>query len=153
MNIFMVKTPDNFLAPYSEYDERIIDRLGAGEVVRLRVDKERDPKHHARFFAFLRMLWLEIEDIQKYFATPEYLRLHLLEKAGAVKSYTMPDGRVITEVASIAFDQMDDLEFNKVFSDVLDYVLQTFLHEYCRDDLDHMLEEVLRFEPYVRVSG
>jgi len=55
------------------------------------------------------------------------------------------NGDVRWESKSIKFGKMGDDEFEKLYSAVIDVVLQKVLTTYSKDDLDNAVEEILRF--------
>jgi len=55
------------------------------------------------------------------------------------------NGEVRWESKSISFGKMEDDEFEKLYSAVLNVILQKVLTTYTRDDLDRVVEQILNF--------
>ncbi len=55
------------------------------------------------------------------------------------------DGTISKSSKSLAFDSMDEDEFEQVYSAVADVLLDTILRNYKRDDLDRVVAELLDF--------
>jgi hypothetical protein len=55
------------------------------------------------------------------------------------------NGEAKARAKSIAFGNMAEDEFERVYSAVADVILQRVLRNYTREDLDRVVDEVLRF--------
>lgn len=65
--------------------------------------------------------------------------------AGYHEAVHSMDGSFRLEAKSIAFSKMDEDEFTKLYNAVCNVILQRVLTTYTREDLDRVVEEILRF--------
>ena len=56
-----------------------------------------------------------------------------------------PTGEVRVTAKSLAFDEMDNDEFEQVYSDVLDYILMHYLSNWTTGDMDHAVNVMMGF--------
>jgi hypothetical protein len=81
--------------------------MPVGETVRFTWKKPRSPRFHALFFALLGNVF----DAQEQFATADQLRTWLTIGAGHADFVPGPAGRMAAMPKSIAWENMDDVEF------------------------------------------
>ena len=75
----------------------------------------------------------------------ERFRKDVLILAGHYEAVHSMKGEIRLEAKSMAFDRMDQDEFEQVYSDVADVLLTKVLKTYTRSDLDRVVDEILRF--------
>ena len=149
----LVKVADGLLAPMQgdEYSREIVAGIKLGDVLHGAFTKARNPKFHRKFFAMLGVgfaAWepgeLETKHgpVTKQF---EQFREDATILAGFYEQSIRLDGSVRVTAKSIAFGNMDELEFQRVYSAVADVILQRVLTNYTRDDLDTVVEQMLNF--------
>lgn len=162
--IELVRTPGG-LRGWTEEDqkafERFMDRLGfeasgpgelePGEVARIALIVPRNPKFHRKFFAMLKLGFDAWEPrrknwkglpVQKNF---ERFRKDATIAAGFYEIVATSAGGVKHEALSIAFGNMEEDEFERVYNAVADVLLQNVLRRYKRDDLDRVVEQLMAF--------
>jgi len=108
----------------------------------VKVEPERNPGNHRRFFAFIRTAFR----MQEHYQSEEHLRKALLIKAGyydAIESHK--DGKVTFIPKSMNFDRMKEPEFKKVFNDCLG-AFHTMLTEMDRHISENEIYQLLDFE-------
>lgn len=86
-------------------------RINEGEVWECEIRKARNYKNHKRYFALLKLGF----DNQDSFSSFDWWREYILIKAGIFDSCKTPDGSFLYMAKSIAFNNMDDYEFNEVY--------------------------------------
>lgn len=126
--------------------------LQPGDLLNVELSFPRNPKFHRKFFALMQVgfdAWdpgLEAthkgEPVAKHF---ERFRKDVTIMAGFYEPTFALDGTLELEAKSIAFANMDDAEFERVYSAVADVLLAKVLRNYTREDLDAQVERVLRF--------
>lgn len=125
-----------------------------GEVLKLSFKKIRNGKYHRKFFALLNFAfdaWEPGRQHKSYKGMPvaknfERFRKDVVIQAGFYEQTFDLDGRMRLEAQSISFANMDDLEFEKVYSAVADVILQKVLITYQgREELDKVIQEVMGF--------
>ena len=101
--------------PYDEYDADQLESVKVGEVICAEVSQPRNPKFHRLAFG---MLW-KLYQNQDRFTDFDKLRAYLQIKAGIVDMIMPVDGKPYYVVKSLAWDKMDEMEFEKTFQALL----------------------------------
>lgn len=111
----------------------------------VKITKQRNGKHHRKFFALLNFAYQnwDIEEGHKDF---EAFRENITILAGHYKQVWDFNGNLTLRAKSISFGKMDQVEFDKFYSKVLDVILKNVLRNYSKDDLEHVVLELLRFD-------
>jgi hypothetical protein len=122
MKIALTKQMNNsFIASYdSDYDK--VKKLKQGEVYFFEVKQERNIKFHIKFFALIKMIF----ENQEHYDNSDILRGDLIVSAGYYDEHTTVWGEVRKEPKSISFASMDEEEFGKLYSAVLDEIVKHF---------------------------
>lgn len=97
----------------------------------------RNPGNHRRFFAFLKIAF----ESQEFFDNIHHFRKWLIGKAGYFTIIQTPKGGTIFDADSIAWDNLDETDFRKVFSDCI----QAFINEFGARIPEKTLDEIIRF--------
>ena len=123
-----------------------------GDLINVDVSFPRNPKFHRKFFALLQVgfeAWepaFEVrvggEPVGKNF---ERFRKDVTILAGFYEPAFSLDGTLELEAKSIAFANMDDAEFEKVYSAVANVLLSKVLRNYTREDLDNHVNRIMDF--------
>ena len=135
-------------------DQRGIDylskiKLGAG--VKVKVTKHNNVAFHRKMFALLGLAFdawesppLEYrgEPITK---TIEQFREDVTILAGFFDTAVRLDGSIRFTAKSWSFERMDDEEKERLYNSIINVVLSKVLTKYTRDDLDNVIENLLRF--------
>lgn len=149
MKFYARKVDAMSIEPAGQDDQLLFEKWQIGQVKLISVKEVRNYENHKRFFALLQTL-MEVEKIQEKYKVLENLRFALIIGAGyftwvpdlaGVVSF---DHRLIPVPDSISFEKMNEEDFQLLFSKCIDVAL-FILPEYCREDLDAMVDEVLRF--------
>ena len=115
------------------------------------VTKPRNYPFLKKFFALVKVAFDAWEGPEtEYKGMPveknlERFRKDLLIMAGYGYPVVNIAGNVEFEAKSIAFGSMDETEFSELYSKVIDVILSNVLNHYTRDDLDVMVNNILRF--------
>ena len=150
-DIVLMKAPGGALVPCDEQSREVVSRWKLGQGVNVKATRARDIVRHRRFFAMLNLgfeAWEPPE--QNYRGVPvaknfERFRKDCLIAAGFYEPVANLKGEVRAEAKSMSFANMDEDEFNVVYSKVADVLLQKVLTTYTRADLDRVVDEMLRF--------
>lgn len=151
MHIALIKTPLGSLVPATDEDIESVGKLRAGAVIHADFRQMRNVKFHRKFFAMLKLGFDAWEP-----ATPEHRGLPVQKNferfrkdvtiaAGFYEPVVALNGEVRAEAHSIAFGNMDEAEFEKVYSAAADVLLQRVLKNYTRADLDAVVDRMLAF--------
>lgn len=106
---------------------------------------------HRKFFALLNVAYKawdkpELEHKgEQVSADFEQFRSDVIILAGHYKKYINIKGELRLKAKSISFAKMDEVEFQKLYSSVVDVILQKVLTNYDEDDLQNVVDKVLGF--------
>lgn len=142
----------NILVPHDEAAVAFIQKMKSGEVTRAEIRRLRNQKFHRKYFALLDFAfdqWEPSGELQ-YKGMPvaknrERFRKDLIILAGFFESTVNLRGDVRLEAKSISFAQMDEVEFEQLYNATVDVVLRRILTRYTREDLDEVINQLLRF--------
>ena len=118
MTINMLKTKQGLTPLYnSGYDSYQKLKIGwEGEVTFKQI---RNYDFHKKFYALINMAFQNEEQYKNF----DHYRKSLIIKAGFYNAYDM-DGWVHKEADSISFASMDGIEFEKLYSKMLDVIIK-----------------------------
>ena len=119
MKFLAVKQP-NGLVPYDETDKEMQDKLQDGKVYEITVRLSRNYKFHKKFMKLCRIGCDNSKNVNMPF---EAYREYVTIKAGYYELHQTPKG-VFIRAKSIAFDSMDEAEFQELYNRVLDVIMQ-----------------------------
>ena len=128
--------------------------LEPGELAVIEFVIPRNSKFHRKFFAMLNFAFDAWEPERKrktYKGRPvaknfERFRKDVLIMAGFYDQTFDLQGRMTLEAHSISFSNMDDMEFERVYSAVADVILDHVLTGYSgREELDRVVDQMVGF--------
>lgn len=122
------------LAPVDDASREAIGTYGAGEVVRVTLRKERNPRHHRLFFALLGLVYAN----QDKYLSIEALRFAVTIQAGYVDEIRLVGDTTILKPKSLSFGSMDQGEF-KLFFDAALKAIPELLPQFQGVDLEREL--------------
>jgi hypothetical protein len=139
IDTYMRAVPNGLIWLSDEHD------IQCGTQVRVRVTIPRKSSFHRKAFALLQTLhgyFLEHLLRQDQPAVPfETFRKWIVRQAGY--SDMMPDGTLIPR--SISYDKMDEEEFGRLYSDIIDFAVSDFLPAVVsREALEEQVETLVR---------
>lgn len=113
------------------------DRLGDGEIIAVKWKYPRNVEFHRKFFALLKVGF----ENQEHYATMEQFRHVFLIETGHADPIISASGAVHWMPVSISFEKMDQLDFERLYSDLLDYLIAKHIFD-GRSDVER---ELMRF--------
>jgi hypothetical protein len=134
MDIYLVKTLGGALKPIDGTGEEIIDTLGAGEVIRATIKKDRNPGHHRKFFGLLGLVYKN----QERYLSQEALRFAVMVSAGYVDTIALEGDKVTFRPVSISWARMSQDEFELFYNAAL-AAIPRLLPQFAGVDLDREL--------------
>jgi len=147
-----VKHPNGILVPASQNDVDYLDGIKTGDVIKGKFSKVRNGMFFRKWWALVGFLYDHWEPEsapgqvkmvpQKNF---DRFRKDLTIFAGFYEMFYRLNGDVKVEAKSISFGSMDELEFEQLYSKTIDVGLQRILKNYTSDDVDRVVENLLRF--------
>ena len=134
--IELVKRSDGTFCPAHNSDYEIAKKVVPGDSITAKLSFPRNLKHHKKFFALIRYAYHHMsEEMQGKFPSEDALRLELTLQAGYWDKHYTIGGKEIVYPKSISFEKMDQVEFEKLYSAVLDVVIKWFVPEIDADEL------------------
>ena len=128
-------------------------KMEPGELAQAEMVIPRNGKFHRRFFALLNVgfeHWQSGRKHKTYKGQPvlksfDTFREDIIVLAGFYDQHFDVRDRMVLKAKSISFAAMDDTEFEKLYSAVSDVLLEHVLTHYKRDDLDEVVERIMKF--------
>lgn len=130
---------------------RRVINMEPGELIDVDMRITRNPRFHRKFFALLNIGFEAWEPDASHKGKPitknfEQFREDVTILAGFYDKTFHLDGSMTLRAKSVSFANMDDAEFEKVYSAVADVLLQKVLRNYAnRDELDAVVEKMMDF--------
>lgn len=121
MKAYAKKRWDNSLAPLDQYSLEVFQKIKLDKEVEIEIIQKRNVGFHKKFFVLIHLIF----EIQSCFNSIDMFRNWIIMKAGYVDQCKTPGG-VMYMAKSIKFSSMKQLEFEQLYSDVINVAL---LHE------------------------
>jgi hypothetical protein len=128
---------DGRLEPADERARETLARVKDGDYVLVDVKRLRNPRHHRKMFALLNLIF---ENQSRYHSIDDMLGA-IKVFLGHTRTVRMRDGREFVLPKSIAFDKMDQTEFEVFYARVIDCVISEIIPRLSRKDLERELLE------------
>lgn len=122
MKILMIKGLDNKFSVCYDSDYEKMKHIKANDAVEVEIKKPRNIKFHRKFFALIEMVYQN----QERYNNKEELRYDLIVASGHYTKRVNLDGEEIEIPDSISFSKMDEIEFNRLYSNVIDVIIKYF---------------------------
>jgi len=154
MNIALRKVAYDSLTPDDEQSQDYLSKIGIGSVIVSEFKKPRNYQFHKKYFALLNYAfdhWTpnEFDEPRWKGVVPqksfERFRKDLIILAGYYEAVYRVDGSVRIEPKSIRFASMDEIEFNKLYGNTVQVVLDKILTNYTKGDLLRVMEQMEGF--------
>jgi hypothetical protein len=121
--IFMVKGLSGKFTPAHDSDLELAKQLKAGEVYKFTFTKPRNYEFLKKFFALIKLVF----ENQDHYTNIDDLRHDLTVEAGyKVEKVNRFTGEVRYTAQSISFASMDEIEFGKLYGQMLDTVIRVY---------------------------
>lgn len=130
------------LMPSDEASQVILDGCKQGDIVRVQISKPRNPRHHAKYWAMLGIVH-EGTAVQDLYPTTDKLHQAIKGALGYYTDIKLPDGKVFQVVDSIAFESMDQDEFQEFYNKAVDLIVTQVVPNLNRDDLVREVESMV----------
>jgi len=149
MELYLKKI-DNYMIPDDQESAAYLFQVKNGTVLRGDFKKPRNYEFHKKYFSLLNYAYdcFEIdveykgEKVEKNF---DRFREDIQILAGYGEPTYNLNGEVRYKSKSISFGSMSDPDFEKLYSSVINVILKRIFKNYTRDDLEKVVEDVLRY--------
>lgn len=131
MTTFVLTRRGDALVPVDEEDREVVSRLREGEPLRVDIKARRNVRQHRLYWALVRLLQKNTDLWGSEEAASDSLKL----AAGHVDQVMNPlTGEIQLKPRSIAFEKMEQAQFNRFFNRVL-YIVSERLLGVANDEL------------------
>ena len=150
-DIVLIKTASGALVPVDSQGIEYVSKMKVGAGVSVKAKKHNNVQFHRKMFALANLAfdaWEPVtkerkgEPIAKNF---DQFREDITILAGFYETHVRLNGDIRYAAKSWSFASMDDAEKERLYSAIIDVVLSRILTNYTREDLDAVVEQVLRF--------
>ncbi len=117
------KLPPGYTGPILLPMDSDLSGIPDGEIM-ADLRKNRNVKNHRRFFAFINMSF----DMQDQYETMDIWRRVLQMKAGHFDEVITEKGKLLYLPKSIAWDELDEIEFRPLFTEIVNAFIRDFGH-------------------------
>ncbi len=151
MEILLTKAADGALHALDGTQADLLKKYKASTLLRCEIKRVRNPRFHRKFFALLDLGFESWEppiheyrgfEVQKDF---QHFREDVIIAAGFYVVTTNLHGTVRLRAKSISFSAMSQDEFERLYNNVANVLLQSVLTRYTRADLDRVINQILGF--------
>lgn len=149
--IVLAKAAGGALIPLDPQAIEFLAKLKTGAGVTVEIKRHRNPAFHRKFFALLNIAYEHWEPVEATYKGQvvgknfDQFRNDIVCLAGHFEMAVNLRGETRVTAKSISFASMGQDEFETLYSSVVNVVLTKILTNYTRDDLDAVVEQVLRF--------
>lgn len=149
--IVLAKAAGGALIPLDQQAVDFLAKLKLGAGVTVEIKRHRNPAFHRKFFALLNLAFeawepaaatYKGETVGKNF---DQFRNDVVVLAGHYEMAVNLKGETRLTAKSISFASMGQDEFEALYSATVNVILSRILTNYTRDDIDNVVEQVLRF--------
>lgn len=150
MKVNLIKQGRVFI-PVTPADEDKMSSIKNSQFIEADIKQKRNLKFHRKFFAMLNIGFEAFEPNEKAYKGRiaeknfDRFRKDVVIMAGFYDATYDIKGNLKLEAHSISFGKMSEDEFNKVYNACCNVLLKQVLHNYTREDLDHVVEQLARF--------
>jgi len=149
--LYLKRTPQG-LGPDDQISADYLAKIKLGSRVKCKIAKQRNPEFHKKFFALLNTgykFWVPGEITSKY-GVPEknfdQFRSDVIILAGYYDVAIRLNGETRVTAKSISFGKMEQDDFEKLYSAVIDVLLKNIFVGYSSEDVVKLAEqEIINF--------
>lgn len=150
-DIYLTKTPTGALVPADSDSAEYLKKHKVGQGFKAKITRARNVMFHRKFFALLNYgfdTWKPLEAVyhgqiaEKNF---KQFREDITILAGYFERFVRMDGSVQLRAKSISFANMDEDEFESLYSAVIDVLLKRIFINQTRGDVENVVNNILAF--------
>ena len=136
MDIFVVKTPQGLVPAFDEDHEKL-KRIKSGQAMKVKVTRQRNVDFHRKYFSLINTAWAYQQErsVEHFKHNVTLFRKTIEIAAGHCEViYSISRKEWIETPKSIAFDKMEQHEFDELYDRVKDVLFAMFLSHVSRDE-------------------
>ncbi len=139
------------LVPADDSSMEAFERLAPNGEYKAEITKSRNIGFHRKFFSLLNLAYKNYEqpevfyDGKRVFKSFERFREDVTISCGHWELELNRRNKVVQRAKSISFASLDQLGFEELFSKAIDVILHEYLTYYTEEDMNRLVEEVLRY--------
>ena len=149
--ISVMKAPNGSLVPADTQSADLVAKMKVGQGLELSFKRNRNVKFHRKFFSLLNYAfdaWEPEERTYKGISVGknfDQFRRDVTILAGFYDASFRLDGEVRLTAKSISFSNMDEEEFERLYSSVIDVLLQRIFINQTRGDIANVVNNILAY--------
>lgn len=149
--IVLMKAGPEALIPFDEGAAEFVRKAKTGSLIHADFKKMRNYEFHKKYFALINFAYEQWEPTEVRYKgivvakNVKRFRKDMAILAGFCEPTFTVNGDVRFEPMSISFANMEETDFEKLYSKTIDVVLARILTRYTRDDLDAVIAKLLQF--------
>lgn len=150
-DLVLTKTASGALIPVDPQGAEYVAKMKIGAGVSAKLKRHNNLQFHKKMFALANLAFDAWEPAEKeYKGAPiaknfDQFREDITILAGFYETHIRLNGDIRFKAKSWSFASMSDDEKEKLYSSIINVVLSRILTNYTREDLDEVVEQVLRF--------
>lgn len=151
MEIVLSKAANGCLVPIDQQGIEAVAKLKLGQGVKVVMTRHNNVAFHRKLFALANLAYEAWEPVEKeHKGVPitknfDQFREDITILAGFYETRVRVNGDIRYIAKSWSFASMPDEEKDRLFNAIINVILKHVLTNYTRDDLDNVVEQVLRF--------
>lgn len=139
--IDLIRKPGPILIGSLAEDVEKLERWKVNTILRAKVTHPRNARFHRKFFALLNMAY----ENQDRYDTMDDFRAEVIMRCGYVSKHINIFGEIKEWPKSIAFANMDEIEFELLYSAAIDIIIKYFIQGATPHELENAVNEILQF--------
>lgn len=139
--IWLAKQLDGTLRPISEQDAERLKRFKVGEPFKVDAKKPRNGRHHRLGFSMLQWVY---ENQDRYDVFEDFL-VEMKLRTGHYQEHLTCKGKVIYVPKSLAFANMDEIEWGEWRSKAVNVILKYFMPDMSHPEFEAAMNRVLGY--------
>lgn len=140
-DVWLVKAGDGSCRPMSEQDAERLKRMKVGEPFKAKVVKPRNGKHHRLGFSMLQFVF----DNQERFDVFEDFLVEMKLRTGHYREHVTLRGKIIYVPMSLAFENMEEVEWGEWRSKAINAILKHFLPSMTEVEFEAALARIMMY--------
>ena len=149
--ILLIKIPTGALVPADAESAEYLKKHKIGQGFRAKIIRARNILFHRKFFALLNYAFDTWEPEERTYKGQvvaknfDQFRADITILAGYFETSVRLDGSVRVSAKSISFATMDEDEFEKLYSAVIDVLLERIFINQTRGDIENVVNNILAY--------